>query len=264
MSDTSDTQATSVALVTGGASGIGAGVARRLRERGTEVMVADVDESAGRALADEIDAGFVRCDVRDLEANREAVRACVERFGGLDIAILNAGVTSGMGLDDDFDLDRYRHVMGVNLDGVVFGAVAALPALRARGGGQIVATSSLAGLTAVPFDPLYVANKHAVVGLIRSLGLSHGPQGIRVNAVCPGFADTPLISGAHELLEGAGFPILTVDEVVAAFEAVIDGQGSGECWYVQAGRPSEPFGFRRVPGPRVDGPSDAPAPVAAD
>src|SRR5690606_38610554 len=97
----------------------------------------------------------------------------------------------------------------------------------------------------------YVANKHAVVGLIRSLGLAHAEEGIRVNAVCPGFADTPLIAGGRELLESAGFPILTVDEVVAAFEAVIDGTGTGECWYVQAGRPSAPFEFRRVPGPRV-------------
>jgi NAD(P)-dependent dehydrogenase (short-subunit alcohol dehydrogenase family) len=255
----SGTAGTTVALVTGGASGIGAGVARRLRERSVDVMIADVDD-AGRSLADEIGGAFVRCDVRDLDANREAVAACVDQFGGLDVAVLNAGVTSGMGLDDDFDVERYRTVMGVNLDGVVFGVVAALPALRARGGGQIVATASLAGLTAIPFDPLYVASKHAVVGLVRSLGLAHGGEGIRVNAVCPGFADTPLIGGVHELLEGAGFPILTVDEVVAAFEAVIDGDGTGECWYVQAGRPSEPFGFRRVPGPRVDEPE--PEPVA--
>jgi NAD(P)-dependent dehydrogenase (short-subunit alcohol dehydrogenase family) len=239
-----------VALVTGGASGIGAGVARHLRERGAEVMVADLDEG-GRQLAETIGAAFVPCDVSDLDANREAVSACASRFGGLDIAVLNAGVTSGMDLGDDFDVDRYRRVMGVNLDGVVFGAVAALPALRERGGGQIVATASLAGLTAIPFDPLYVANKHAVVGLVRSLGLAHGEEGIRVNAVCPGFADTPLIAGGRELLEGAGFPILTVGEVVAAFEAVIDGSGTGECWFVQAGRPSEPFAFRRVPGPRV-------------
>jgi NAD(P)-dependent dehydrogenase (short-subunit alcohol dehydrogenase family) len=254
VTDTTGASGAPVALVTGGASGIGAGVARRLRQRGADVMVADVDD-AGRALADEIGGAFVRCDVRDLDANREAVAACVSRFGGLDVAVLNAGVTSGMQLDEDFDVDRYRTVMGVNLDGVVFGAVAALPALRARGGGQIVATASLAGLTPIPFDPLYVANKHAVVGLVRSLGLAHGGEGIRVNAVCPGFADTPLIGGVHELLEGAGFPILTVDEVVAAFEAVIDGDGSGECWFVQAGRPSEPFEFRRVPGPRVDEPA---------
>jgi NAD(P)-dependent dehydrogenase (short-subunit alcohol dehydrogenase family) len=240
-----------VALVTGGASGIGAGIARRLRERGADVVVADVDEG-GRQVADELEGAFVRCDVTDLDANREAVDAAVSRFGGLDIAVLNAGVTSGMSLGDDFDADRYRRIMGVNLDGVVYGVVAALPALRARGGGQIVATASLAGLTAIPFDPLYVANKHAVVGLVRSLGLSHAGEGIRVNALCPSFADTPLIAGAQEVLAGAGFPILTVDEVVAAFERIVDADGNGECWFVQAGRESEPFQFRRVPGPRVE------------
>ena len=83
---------------------------------------------------------------------------------------LNAGVGSGCGVGEDFDLALYRRAMGANLDGVVFGTHAALPALRARGGGAIVATSSLAGLTGVAYDPLYAANKHAVVGLTRSLG----------------------------------------------------------------------------------------------
>lgn len=244
-----------VGLVTGGASGIGAGIARRLRQRGADVLIADVDD-AGRGLADEIGAAFFRCDVSDLDANRAAVAAAVDRFGGLDLAVLNAGLTSGTAPgDDDFDLARYRRVMGVNLDGVVFGVVAALPALRARGGGDVVATASLAGLTAVPEDPLYVANKHAVVGLVRSLGLGHAAEGIRINALCPGFADTPLIDGNQQLLRDAGFPILSVDEVVAAFEAIVEGTGTGECWYVQAGRPSAPFEFRRVPGPRVAEPS---------
>jgi NAD(P)-dependent dehydrogenase (short-subunit alcohol dehydrogenase family) len=240
-----------VALVTGGAGGFGAAVARRLHERGAAVVVADIDP-AGEAVADEVDGLFVRTDVRDAEASKAAVAAAVERFGGLDLAFLNAGVTSQMTLGDDFSVERYRMVMGVNLDGVVFGAVAALPALLARGGGQIVATASLAGLVAVPNDPLYAANKHAVVGLVRSLGLAYAGHGVRINALCPGFADTPLIAGAHDLLRDAGFPIIPVADVVTAFEAIIDADGTGECWFVQAGRPSEPFTFRRVPGPRVD------------
>ena len=83
--------------------------------------------------------------------------------------------------------------MGANLDGVVFGTHAALPALRARGGGAIVATASLAGLTGVAYDPLYAANKHAVVGLVRSLGPLLAEEGIRFNAVCPGFAESAII-----------------------------------------------------------------------
>ena len=93
----------------------------------------------------------------------------MDACGGLDLVHLNAGVASGCGVGDDFDLARYRRAMGANLDGVVFGMHAALPALRARGGGAIVATASLAGLTGVAYDPLYSANKHAVVGLVRSL-----------------------------------------------------------------------------------------------
>ena len=140
--------------------------------------------------------------------------------------------------------------MSVNLDGVVFGVVAALPALRERGGGDIVATASLAGLTAVPFDPLYAANKHAVVGLVRSLGPVHESEGIRVNAVCPSFAETAIIEEIRGALQQGGVPILTVDVVADAVLAILDAKSTGECWYVQAGRESEPFRFRNVPGPR--------------
>ena len=240
-----------VALVTGGASGIGAAVARRLAARGSAVVVADVDAERGEAVAAEIGGAFVPCDVRDLEANRAAVAATVERNGGLDLAFLNAGISTGTVPGDGFDLERYRRAMGVNLDGVVFGVVAALPALRERGGGDIVATASLAGLTAVPFDPLYAANKHAVVGLVRSLGPVHESEGIRVNALCPSFAETPIIEEIRGALQQGGVPILTVDDVADTVLAILDAKSTGECWYVQAGRESEPFRFRNVPGPRV-------------
>src|SRR4029453_7374639 len=153
----------SVALITGGAGGIGAAVARRLTARGWSVVVADLDADRGEGVAAEVGGGFVHCDVRDLDANRAAVAATVERLGGLDLAFLNAGIPTGTMLGDDFDVDLYRRAMAVNLDGVVYGVVAALPALRERGGGDIVATASLAGLTGVPVDPVYAANKHAVV-----------------------------------------------------------------------------------------------------
>jgi NAD(P)-dependent dehydrogenase (short-subunit alcohol dehydrogenase family) len=237
-----------VALVTGGASGIGAAVARRLAGRGSTVVVADVDP-AGEAVADEVGGTFVACDVRRLEDSKAAVATAVARHGGLDLAFLNAGVVTGMGMGDDFDEARYRTVMGVNLDGVVFGAVAARSALAARGGGHIVATASLAGLTGIGVDPLYAANKHAVVGLVRSLGEAYGAEGIRVNALCPGFSATPLIAGLEPFLTEAGFPIIPVDEVVDAFEAILDAEGTGECWFVQRGRPSEPFRFAKIPGP---------------
>jgi NAD(P)-dependent dehydrogenase (short-subunit alcohol dehydrogenase family) len=239
-----------VALITGGAKGIGAAVARRLAGLGARIVIADVDVGGGTALADEIGGTFIRCDVREPAESVAAVGMAVERFGGLDLAFLNAGVATGCGLADDFDLEAYRRAMAVNLDGVVFGVRAALPALRARGGGDIVATASMAGLTATPFDPIYGANKAAVVGLVRALGPAVGPEGIRVNALCPSFADTDILTPLKDHLERTGFPILTVGAVVDAFMAILASGGVGECWHVVPGRPSEPFRFRGVPGPR--------------
>ncbi|HET7530255.1 MAG TPA: SDR family NAD(P)-dependent oxidoreductase [Mycobacteriales bacterium] len=239
-----------VAWITGGAGGFGAGVARRLAGLGASVAVSDIDADRAEKVAEEVGGVFVPCDVRSYDANVAAVRQVVDRLGRLDIAFLNAGVATGIGVGDDFDLDRYRLAMGVNLDGVVFGLNAALGAMTGRGG-QIVATASLAGLTATAFDPIYGANKHAVVGLVRAAGAAYGPQGIHVNAICPGFADTDIVSAeAREVLDSVGVPLLTVDRVVDAFLLAVTSEESGQCWYIQPGRPSEPFRFRNVPGPR--------------
>ena len=239
-----------VALVTGGAGGLGSATARALAAAGVEVIIADVDP-AGVGVADEVGGRFVRSDVSSLDANRELVELARRECGGLDLVHLNAGVASGVGLGDDFDVDRYRRVMGINLDGVVFGTVAALPALRDRGGGAIVATASLAGLTAVPFDPLYAANKHAVVGLARSLGLGLADDGIRFNAICPGFAESGIIEPIREALVESGLPIIPAETVADAVIELFTGEMSGECWYVQAGRDAEAFRFRNIPGPRT-------------
>ena len=175
-----------VALVTGGSNGIGAGVAERLADLGARVVVADIDVEAGMATAERVGGAFIRCDVTDLAQSEAAVALAVETFGGLDIAHLNVGITTGCGLGDDFDVAAYRRAMSINLDGVVYGIHAALPALKARGGGAIIATSSLAGLVSVPLEPIYAANKHAVVGLVRSLGPALHGDHITVNALLPG------------------------------------------------------------------------------
>jgi NAD(P)-dependent dehydrogenase (short-subunit alcohol dehydrogenase family) len=240
-----------VALITGGAGGIGASVARRLAGQGMHVVVGDVDEEGGRAVAEAVGGVFQHCDVRALADNEALVATAVDRFGGLDIAFLNAGVSAEMGVGPDFDLEVYRRIMGINLDGVVFGVHAALPALRERGG-SILATASLAGLTAVPMNPLYGANKHAVVGLVRSLGPALAPEGVRVNGLCPSFARTGIIGPIESLLEQSGVPILDVEAITDAVLDILDSDGTGECWYVVAGRPSEPFRFRGVPGPRTE------------
>lgn len=245
-----------VALVTGAANGIGAAVARKVASLGAHVVLADIDDEAGAALGDELDGLYVRCDVRDLDANVALVAAAVERFGGLDLVHLNAGVASGQSLGDDFDVERYRHAMAINLDGVVYGVHAALPELRKRGGGTIVATASMAGLTPVALDPIYAANKAAVVALVRSLADAYRDEGILVNALCPSFADTAIITGIRSFLDEVHFPILAVDEVIDTFTAMLDGEGTGECWFVVPGRESQPFAFRNVPGPRSAPPAD--------
>lgn len=239
-----------VALVTGGASGIGRAVSRLLAQRGASVAVVDVDEDGGRAVAAEIEGEFVAADVSDMHQVLHAVEQAIERLGGLHLVHLNAGVSTGCGIGEDFDLPSYRRAIGVNLDGVVFGLHATLPALRAGGGGAIVATASLAGLTAVPFDPIYAANKHAVVGLARSLGPALQHEGIRVNAVCPGFAESKIIDPIRGALQQQGIPIIPAEQVAETVLTLFEGEMSGECWFVQAGRRSEPFAFRGIPGPR--------------
>jgi NAD(P)-dependent dehydrogenase (short-subunit alcohol dehydrogenase family) len=239
-----------VAWVTGGANGFGAGVARRLAGLGARVAISDVDTDNGEKVAAEVGGIFVECDVTSYDANLAAVRRVVDELGRLDIAFLNAGVATGIGIGADFDVDRYRLAMGVNLDGVVYGLHAALETMADRGG-QIVATASLAGLTATPFDPIYGANKHGVVGLVRAAGAAYADKGIHVNAICPGFADTNIVSTeARETLDAIGVPLLPVDRVVDAFMAAIQSGEGGQCWFIQPGRPVEPFRFRNLPGPR--------------
>jgi NAD(P)-dependent dehydrogenase (short-subunit alcohol dehydrogenase family) len=241
-----------VAWITGGANGFGAGVARRLAGHGATVAISDIDTDNGELVAKEIGGTFVRCDVTSYDDNLAAVRRVVDAHGKLDIAFLNAGVTTGVGVGADFDLGRYRRAMSVNLDGVVFGMHAAIEAMSDRGG-QIVATASLAGLTGTPFDPIYGTNKHGVVGLVRSAGPAYIGNSIFINAVCPGFADTNIVSPeAREALASIGVPLLEVDRVVDAVIAALTSGEAGQCWYIQPGRPSEAFRFRNVPGPRDD------------
>jgi NAD(P)-dependent dehydrogenase (short-subunit alcohol dehydrogenase family) len=242
-----------VALVTGGAGGLGRATCAALAAAGARVLVVDLDEEGGRAVAEEAGGAFFRADVSSLDENRAAVAEAERVFGGLDLVHLNAGVSSGISVDESFDLERYRRIMGVNLDGVVFGTHAALPALDRRGGGAIVATASLAGLTGIAYDPLYAANKHAVVGLARSLGPALAPRGVRFNAVCPGFAESRIIDPIRDGLARAGVPIIPAEAVAGAVLELLTGDMTGECWFVQHGRPPAPFEFRGIPGPRVGG-----------
>jgi NAD(P)-dependent dehydrogenase (short-subunit alcohol dehydrogenase family) len=253
-----------VALVTGGASGLGRATAIALAEAGAEVVVADLDAQGGAATAAQVGGHFVATDVSDLEANRAMVAFVRERCGRLDLAHLNAGVTSGCGVGEDFDLAAYRRAMGVNLDGVVFGTHAVLAALRENPGpqrGAIVATASLAGLVGMPLDPLYSANKHGVVGLARALGPALAGEGIRFNAVCPGFAVSAMTEPLRDGLAEAGLDLIPAEVVAETVLRLFALDVAGECWFVQLGREPGPFNFRNVPGPRgragIDSPEEA-------
>ncbi len=239
-----------VAVVTGAAGGLGRATARALAEAGARVLVVDLDERGGPEIAAEVDGSFFAADVSDLEQNHAMIDAALERFGRLDLVHLNAGVASMFSVDESFELEHYRRVMGINLDGVVFGTHAALRGFSQSGGGAIVATASLAGLTSVPMDPLYAANKHAVVGLARSLGPALESRGVRFNAVCPGFAESAIIDPIREELAEARIPIIPAEHVARAVLALFCGTMAGECWFVQAGREPAAFQFRGIPGPR--------------
>jgi NAD(P)-dependent dehydrogenase (short-subunit alcohol dehydrogenase family) len=236
-----------VALVTGGASGIGAGVARRLAASGVRVVIADVDVAGGEAVAADVGGFFVRTDVSLLDDNEAVVAVAVDRFGRLDILVLNAGVGEGGSFVDDFQLDRYRKVRAINLDGVVYGLHAALGALTEQGGGTVIVTSSLAGLFESPFSPIYAATKHAVIGLVRSLGPVLAEKGITINAMCPTFVDTPILGDALPYLVDAGMAVLDVERVADAVEAIIADGGTGQVWTVLPHDDPAPFVFPGVP-----------------
>lgn len=238
-----------VALVTGGASGLGRATALALAAEGAEVIVADLDEDGAREVAEQVGGHFWAGDVSTFESNSRLIDYVVDQADGLDIAFLNAGIASGFGLGEDFNLNRYRQAMGVNLDGVVFGAHHALTALKARGGGAIVATASLAGLTAVPFDPVYAANKAAVVGLARAMGPALADENITFNAICPGFAESKIVDPIRNILDAQGVQLIPAETVAATVLQIIRGGGTGEAWFVQPGRDAAPFKFRNVPGP---------------
>ena len=214
------------ALVTGSAGGIGAAIVRKLSSEGFQVKQLDLVD------------GF---DVSDSEA--------WEHVGSVDLACLNAGVLTG---DEDIASvtdDQYRRAVGVNVDGVVFG-VRRLARVMPKGS-TIVATASLAGLTPVPDDPIYGLTKHAVVGFVRSVAPKLAEREIRIQAVCPGWADTGLMSTEFkEKLGDRGYRLLRPEDVADGVWAAYKSEGTGEAWVVQPGREPLSYEFKGVPGPR--------------
>jgi NAD(P)-dependent dehydrogenase (short-subunit alcohol dehydrogenase family) len=166
--------------------------------------------------------------------------------GEFDGAFLNAGI--GIGHPDPAELpeSEYRRIVGANLDGVVFGTRELARRLMPAGG-SIVATASLAGLTGMPFDPAYTATKHAVVGWVRAAAPGLAERGIRINALCPGFTDTPIVR--EELRDNPIAPLMEPSFVAEAALRIAADEETGRAWVVQPNR-VEPFRFPGVPGPR--------------
>jgi NAD(P)-dependent dehydrogenase (short-subunit alcohol dehydrogenase family) len=240
------------ALITGGASGFGAEVARQLVRRGDQVVLLAVNDDDGKELAAELGGHYLHCDVSDPEQVAATTAEAERLLGGLDLFFLNAGIPTGCGLGEDFDLTRYRRAMAINLDGVVVGVHEAMPVLQRRGGGAIVCTASMAALTATAFDPVYGANKAAVVGLVRAMGPVLAPMGITINAFCPGFSETKIITDMRDALESVGTPIIPVEKAGASVLQVLDSGLTGKAWLLQAGRDLIDYQFKGIPGPLTD------------
>ena len=198
-----------VALITGGARGQGAAHARRLAEEGARVLTGDVLDADGEATAAKLRADGLIVDYLHLDVTSpadwaRAVGSATERHGGLDVLVNNAGIVHVNPLLEE-TLEDWNQLLAVNVTGVLLGMQAAIPALRARGGGSIVNISSVFGLAGASGYVAYCASKAAVVGITRTAALEHADDGIRVNAVCPGGVRTAM----NENEEGGGVVPLT-------------------------------------------------------
>jgi NAD(P)-dependent dehydrogenase (short-subunit alcohol dehydrogenase family) len=185
-----------VALVTGGASGIGRAICDRLAAGGGTVVVADIDGTAAETAAHELGdlAASVRLDVTDPASAEAAVAVAVERFGGLHLAVNNAGIRGESAPTGEQDIAVWNRVIATNLSGVFHCLRYELPAMVAAGGGAVVNLASILGTTGFPGAAAYVAAKHGVVGLTKTAAIEYAGQNVRVNAVGPGFIDTPLLA----------------------------------------------------------------------
>ncbi len=188
-----------VAVITGGGTGIGAATATRFRAEGADVLVMGRRPEPLARVAMATGAVPITGDAANAEDAKAAVQAAVERFGGLDILVANAGGGGG-GAALDTDDRRWDEGIRLNLSTAFVTAREALPALLDRGGGAIVFVSSLAGLFAGPGMAGYVTAKHALIGLTRSLARDYGPRGVRVNVVCPGWVRTPIGDDQMDIL----------------------------------------------------------------
>lgn len=208
-----------VAIVTGGAMGIGEAAARKLAAAGAIVAILDPNEQAGAKTAGEIrESGgrceFLRCDVSQSQEVERAVNGVAAKQGGIDILVSNAGVQhyGDVVTTSEADWDR---VIGINVKGGFLAAKFAVPHMHKRGGGAIVVMGSVQSFTAIKNSLAYVVSKHAVLGLTRAMALDYAQDGIRVNCICPGTIDTPMLHWAANLAPDPESVIRTCDRMHA-------------------------------------------------
>ncbi|CAB4823254.1 unannotated protein [freshwater metagenome] len=244
-----------VAVITGAASGIGAATARRLAAEGAHVVAADINFAGAESVAAEIGGSALELDVTKMAAWEAALGVVVAIHGRFDILFLNAGVMTpptGVAVGEDPVLwmtpAGYERVTAVNIDGVAYGLMAAIPHLTASGGGEIVMTASIAGMFPVLEDPFYSMTKHAVNGLARSAGPALESRNIRVNAVCPGVMNTNILPpDMAKSFKRISEPSYIADTVVR----IITNGATGEAWIAYAeGKEPWPYQWAGIRPPQ--------------
>ena len=202
-----------IVLVTGGASGIGLATAEAFAAAGATVIISDIAADNGRATAETLTAAghtvhFIPADVTQVNQVAQMMAEIQTTFGRLDIAINNAGIEGPLLRTAEVSEEAFDQIMAVNVKGVWLCMKAEIPLMLAQGGGAIVNTASVAGLVGAHSLPIYSASKHAVVGLTRSAALEYARKGIRINAVCPSFVQTPMVERAVSQLPQFGQGII--------------------------------------------------------
>jgi len=190
-----------VAVITGGAGGIGKEAGRLFVAEGADVLLVDVDEQALKSACDEIGSNKVSYCVADVtsgEDNQTMIQTAEERYGGVDIFLANAGVEGDVAPIVDYDEARFDQVMAVNVKGPFLGLKAAIPAIEKRGGGSIIITSSVAGVGGMANVAPYVTSKHAVIGMMKSAAKECAAMNIRVNTVNPSPVETRMMRSLEE------------------------------------------------------------------
>jgi len=239
-----------VAVITGGASGIGESTARLLAEAGAKVAIVDRNAVRGSEVAEAIDGMFVAADVSEPKEWARIVDEVTTAWGPITLAHLNAGVPTRpypYTVEEVTD-EQYHRIVGVNLGGVLLGVRAVVPSMTSAGGGAIVATASMAGLVAFPADPVYAATKHGVVAFVRSAAPQLRRLGIRINVVCPTATDTPILDDERRAdIARNNRPLQPAGDVAVAVVDLLSGDDTGGAWSTKLGRPAQRWRFADDP-----------------